>query len=140
MLLEAGSIVEGRVTGITKFGAFVELPGGKTGMVHISEVASTYVREIKDFITENQTVTVKVLAISVEGKISLSIKRANEPQQTGKFSGPVRGIAGAATEVPTKQSFEEMLNKFKQVSDDRISDLKRNIEGKRKTAKRSHKA
>ena len=78
MALEVGSIVEGKVTGITKFGAFVELPGGKTGMVHISEVAATYVKEIKDFISDSQIVRVKILAITPDGKINLSIKRAVE--------------------------------------------------------------
>ena len=76
MQLEVGNIVEGKVTGITKFGAFVELPGGKTGMVHISEVAPTFVNEIRDHVTENQVVKVKILTISEEGKISLSIKKA----------------------------------------------------------------
>ena len=78
MQLAVGNIVEGKVTGITKFGAFVELPGGKTGMVHISEVAPTYVNEIRDHVTENQVVKVKILSISEEGKISLSMKRAME--------------------------------------------------------------
>lgn len=75
MALEVGSVVEGKVTGITKFGAFVELPGGKTGMVHISEVAATYVKEIRDFIQENQVVRVKILAVTPEGRINLSMKR-----------------------------------------------------------------
>ena len=81
MQLEVGSILEGKVTGITKFGAFVELPGGKTGMVHISEVAPTFVKEIRDFVTENQTVKVKVLSIGEDGKISLSMKKALDPAQ-----------------------------------------------------------
>ena len=81
MQVAVGEVIEGKVTGITKFGAFVELPGGKTGMVHISEVAPTYVKEIKDHVSLNQVVKVKVLSISEEGKISLSIKRAMEPQQ-----------------------------------------------------------
>ena len=76
MQLEVGQIYEGKVTGITKFGAFVSFENGQTGMVHISEVAPTFVNEIKDFVTEGQTVKVKVLAISEEGKISLSIKKA----------------------------------------------------------------
>ena len=71
MQLEVGSIVEGKVTGITKFGAFVELAPGTTGMVHISEVASTYVKEIRDHVQENQMVKVKILSISDDGKISL---------------------------------------------------------------------
>ncbi len=75
MQLEVGNIYEGKVTGITKFGAFVELEKGTTGMVHISEVANTYVSEIKDHLQEGQTVKVKVLAMG-DGKISLSIKKA----------------------------------------------------------------
>lgn len=63
MRLEVGAVVEGKITGITRFGVFVELPGGKTGMVHISEVAPTFVKEIRDYVTENQTVRVKILSI-----------------------------------------------------------------------------
>ena len=77
--LEVGAIFEGKVTGITKFGAFVDLGNGKTGMVHISEVAPVFVKEIRDFVTEGQTVKVKVIGISDEGRINLSIKRALEP-------------------------------------------------------------
>ena len=83
--LEVGAVLEGKVTGITKFGAFVELPGGKTGMVHISEVAPTYVKEIRDYVTENQTVKVKVLSIGDDGRVSLSIKKAMEqPRGTSR--------------------------------------------------------
>ena len=76
MQLEVGKIYEGKVTGITKFGAFVELDKDTTGMVHISEVANTFVNEIKDHLTEGQTVKVKVLNLGDDGKISLSIKKA----------------------------------------------------------------
>ena len=72
MQLEVGAILEGKITGITKFGAFVELGEGKTGMVHISEVAPTFVKEITDFVSEGQTVKVKVLSVGEDGKISLS--------------------------------------------------------------------
>ena len=65
MQVEVGAIIEGKITGITKFGAFVELGEGKTGMVHISEVASTYVKEIRDHIQEGQTVKVKVLPVAM---------------------------------------------------------------------------
>ena len=70
--LEVGAIFEGKVTGITKFGAFVDLGNGKTGMVHISEVAPVFVKEIRDFVTEGQTVKVKIIGINEDGKISLS--------------------------------------------------------------------
>lgn len=90
MQLEVGKIYEGKVTGITKFGAFVELDKDTTGMVHISEVANTFVSEIKDHLKEGQVVKVKVLALGEDGKISLSIKKAQpapaKKQHTGGFS------------------------------------------------------
>jgi S1 RNA binding domain protein len=133
MTLEVGAIVEGKVTGITKFGAFIELPGGKTGMVHISEVAATYVKEIRDFIQDNQMVRVKILAITPEGKVNLSIKRAIEQHRSA--AAPRRAGPGDVAEFSRSssgpQGFEEMLNRFKQASDDRMSDIRRNLDGKR---------
>ena len=76
MELEIGSIYEGKVTGITKFGAFVLLPMGKSGMVHISEVANTFVDDINNYLKEGQTVNVKLIAIDQQGRINLSIKKA----------------------------------------------------------------
>ena len=76
MQLEIGDVLEGKVTGITKFGAFVELPEGKTGMVHISEVSTAYVEDISQYLKQDQIVKVKVINITEEGKISLSIKKA----------------------------------------------------------------
>lgn len=142
MQVEVGAIVNGKVTGLTNFGAFVSLPDGKTGMVHISEVAPTYVKEIRDFLTENQEVKVKVLSISEEGKVSLSIKRAEEPErkpeqrrqprQGGnrprRSSPPVwQGSRPSQTE---NLSFEDMMARFKQVSDEKMTDLKRSTETK----------
>lgn len=83
MELEIGSIYEGKVTGITKFGAFVLLPGGKSGMVHISEVANTFVDDINKFLKEGQPVTVKLIAIDQQGRINLSIKKALPPPEPG---------------------------------------------------------
>lgn len=133
MQLEVGAILEGKVTGITKFGAFVELPGGKTGMVHISEVAPTYVKEIRDFVTENQTVKVKILSISEEGKVSLSIKKAIvQPEPVRKAVSPGRpgGFEWQGSRNESG-SFEDMMSRFKQSSDEKMSDLKRNVESKR---------
>ncbi len=142
MSLEVGMIVEGKVTGITKFGAFVDLEEGKTGMVHISEVAPTYVNDIKDFLSEGQTVKVKILTIGEDGKISLSIKKAmpqqrkpanhqnrnnTSPKQTSSRPGNFEWQASKKNEP---SSFEDMLSKFKQASDEKISDLKR-MENKR---------
>ena len=134
MQIEEGVILEGRVTGITKFGAFVELPDGKTGMVHISEVATTFVKDIRDHLTENQQVKVKVLGINEQGKISLSIKRvmSRAPQPRARAVSPAR--PGEFEWQPTTRSessnFEDMLSKFKQASDEKMSDLKRSTEGK----------
>ena len=144
MGLEVGMIVEGKVTGITKFGAFVELEGGKTGMVHISEVAPTYVNDIKDYLTEGQVVKVKVMTIGEDGKISLSIKKTLPPQPR-KQQGAPRGRTQTQSRTPRtpraegpgsyewqpsrkpeSSSFEDMLSRFKQASDERMSDLKRN--------------
>lgn len=94
MQLEVGKIYEGKVTGITKFGAFVEIEKGVTGMVHISEVANTFVSEIKDHLQEGQTVKVKVLSLGEDGKISLSIKKAlpaPDKKQSGRDRGDRRG-------------------------------------------------
>ncbi|MDF3005116.1 MAG: RNA-binding protein [Oscillospiraceae bacterium] len=149
MAVEVGSIVEGKVTGITKFGAFVELPGGKTGMVHISEIAATYVKEIRDFLQENQVVSVKVIAITPEGKVNLSIKRAMEPAprtnagprpgQSQRTAPPPRRV-GPGSDIDFSrqnngpQSFEDMLSRFKQTSDDKMSDIRRNLDSKRGSA------
>ncbi len=134
MSIEVGAIVEGKVTGLTNFGAFVSLPGNATGMVHISEVSNTYVKEIREYLTEGQEVRVKVLAVSPDGKISLSIKQAGAAQQPVKSaaSRPPRAPRPARPNTwqgqqPSAQpaTFEDMMAKFKQVSDDKISDLRR---------------
>lgn len=134
MQLEVGAILEGKVTGITKFGAFIELPEGKTGMVHISEVAPTYVKEIRDYLTENQQVKVKVLSISDEGKISLSIKKAAEKVPASQRRNVSPGRPGEFEWQSTKNdsgTFEEMMQRFKQTSDEKMSDIRRNVDSKR---------
>ena len=74
MQVEVGTVLEGKVSGIAAFGAFVELPDGKTGLVHISEVSTEYVSDVKDHLKEGQKVKVKVIGTN-NGKISLSIKQ-----------------------------------------------------------------
>ena len=81
LAIEVGSVVEGVVTGITNFGAFVELPEGKTGLIHISEVADIYVNDVHDFLKERDTVRVKVLTVDDRGKIGLSIKALQDKAQ-----------------------------------------------------------
>ncbi|MGN1304473.1 MAG: S1 RNA-binding domain-containing protein [Oscillospiraceae bacterium] len=147
MQLEVGNIYEGKVTGITKFGAFVELEPGTTGMVHISEVANSFVNEIRDHLTEGQTVKVKVLTIGENGKISLSIKKAvDNPPQRHDNGGkrPYNGARGNdrrpaqqdKTPMTPEAAFEDMMNRFKQSSEERMSDIKKNVENKRRSQSR----
>jgi len=121
MSLAVGEICEGVVTGITKFGAFVELPGGITGLIHISEVADTYVKDVSDFLKEKQQVKVKVINIGDDGKIGLSIKQLVTPKNKPNKSRP-RG---------RDISFEDKMAKFLKESDERQQDLRRNTESKR---------
>ena len=130
-------ILKGKVTGVTNFGAFVELPGGRTGMVHISEVAPTFVKEIRDYVSENQTVKVKILNIGQDGKISLSMKRALPAPPRSSGSGPRQQRPGRPGNYEWQSrrneggTFEEMMSRFKQTSDEKMSDLKRTMESKR---------
>lgn len=142
-----GSILEGKVTGITKFGAFVSLGENKSGLVHISEIANTYVNDIHDHLQEGQTVKVKVLAIDENGRVNLSIKRALPPapsQQGGNrggFGGNRRGGAprqnfggrGArpapnAAPMTAEESFEAKLKAFMTESEGKISDLNHSMD------------
>ena len=136
MQLNIGDIVEGKITGIKEYGLFVDLGGGKSGMVHISEVACTYVSNIKEFVQEGQTVKMKVLNITEEGKISLSIKKAieadkkaaNEQRRKEHKSYQQPKPDNSYTWTPKKSepaSFEEMMNQFKASSDEKFLDLKR---------------
>lgn len=150
MSLEVGSILEGKVSGVTKFGAFVTLPGGETGMVHISEIAPTFVNEISDFVKLGDTVKVKVLSLGDGKKISLSIKQTMEPSENPKksakqFNKPPRQRKPYTPAPPVTspgdfewqsnrreapQSFEDMMSRFKQTSEDKMSDLKRTGESR----------
>ena len=141
MELEIGSILEGKVTGITKFGAFVSLPNGKSGLVHISEIANAYVSDVHDFLTDGQAVKVKVLSINEAGKINLSIKQAQPapaaparpaaprpaaprpaaprpaPPAGGRFYAEQGSVHGPSADA----SFEDKLKHFMQESDSRMS-------------------
>ena len=133
MQIEVGAILEGKVTSITKFGAFVELPENNTGMVHISEVSTGFVKEITDYLQENQIVKVKVIEIDQNGRINLSIKRLlDQPQQSSRRAPARRGNVGwQPKQVVQPVTFEEMMSKFKADSDDKMSSLRRNVESKR---------
>ena len=137
MELTVGSIFEGKVTGITKFGAFVSLPENRTGMVHISEIAHSYVSDIKEHLAEGQTVKVKVIGIDPAGRINLSIKQTVEPPAASRpaprntVSAPPRRPA-APREV-TPPTFEDKLRQFMPDSENRMSDIRQNTEKRRGT-------
>jgi S1 RNA binding domain protein len=127
MSIEVGSKLQGKVTGITNFGAFVELPEGSTGLVHISEVADNYVKDINEHLKVGDQVEVKVINVEKDGKIGLSIKKAkerkNEPSQRSNRSN--KG------DRSSKESFEQKMARFLKESEDRLSSLKRSVDSKR---------
>lgn len=137
MQAKVGEIIEGKVTGITKFGVFVDMGDNQTGMVHISEVARTFVNEIRDFVKEGDTVKVKILSVGEDGKISLSMKRAEEERAGSRRprqeAPKVDNSFVWTAPKQDKTSFEEMMNKFKQQSDEKFSDLKRKNNEVRRT-------
>lgn len=140
MQLQVGMVIEGKVTGITKFGAFVALPEGKSGLVHISEIANTFVNDVHDYVQDGQTVKVKIIGIGDDGKINLSIKKAEDTapqqrqdrrpprpaasaQQPRQYGGPRQAVPRA--NGPTGDvSFEDKLKQFMQESDSRMADNK----------------
>lgn len=130
MLVEVGNIVEGKVAGITAFGAFIQLPEGKTGLVHISEIAEEYVKDIKNHLQENQPVKVRVLSVDNNGKISLSIKKAVDRRMASRANRPPMEIDWNRNSGDGL-SFEDRLAKFMKDSDEKMHDLKKSFESKR---------
>ena len=127
-----GSVLEGKVTGITKFGAFVSLPEGKSGLVHISEIAYSYVNDVKDHLKEGQEVKVKVIGIDENGRINLSIKKAMDPPPRPAGQGRPMGRPGGhngggfrGKPAPAEPaSFEDRLKQFMASSDSKLSELR----------------
>ncbi len=128
MSLEIGAVLEGTVTKITSFGAFVRLPEGLTGLVHISQIADCYVKDVRDFLEEGQKVKVKVVGFDKMGRPDLSIKQAKETPER-------------KTHIPEDhnpkdrihaQSFEEKLSRFLKESEERQEDLRKYLESKRR--------
>src|SRR5690606_17908421 len=132
MSIEVGSKLQGKVTGITHFGAFVELPVGSTGLVHISEVADNYVKDINEHLKVGDEVLVKVLNVEKDGKIGLSIRKAkDQPPAPSQSQSSHRPRPNRANDFRTKESFEQKMSRFLKDSEDRLSSLKRNTESKR---------
>ncbi len=134
MSIEVGSKLSGKVTGITHFGAFVLLPGGVTGLVHISEISNSYVKDIHDHLKVNDEVTVKVINVDNDGKIGLSIRQAEEnapaerpsgfnnrpPRHGGGHGGGSRQSGGGM-----RQTFEDKMSRFMKDSEERLQALRR---------------
>lgn len=133
MTIEVGSIVEGVVTGITNFGAFITLPGGVTGLVHISEVADAYVKDVKDYLKDQDTVKVKVINVDPKGKIGLSIKQANPPAPVAAI--PVVKPFVRKERPPMRaaipETFEDKLSKFIKESEQKQQEFRRSTDAKR---------
>ena len=189
MQLVIGKIYSGKVKGITQYGAFVDIEGGGTGMVHISEIANTYVSDIREHLTEDQEVRVKVIGINEAGKVSLSIKKASEngdaqprkrfdkgqgkPDRSGDRGGDRSDRGGdrggdrngdksgdrggfdkgerssdrqqrskpvvwePKKQIPqSEMTFEDMMSRFKQTSEERMCDLKRSTDRKNGTRRK----
>ena len=143
MGIEVGSILDGKVTGITKFGAFVSLPGNRSGLVHISEIAYSYVNDVHDLLAEGQEVKVKVIGIDDNNRINLSIKqalpppprperRASGPRPEGdrrppsRRPAPGRGFTPEPAQPRGPASFEDQLKQFMASSDSKLSELHMN--------------
>ena len=145
MEYSVGGVYDGKVTGITKFGAFVSIGEGKSGLVHISEISNTFVREVREHLTEGQEVKVKIIGIDEAGRINLSIKKALPPpaadnspreftprdngrrsfiprEQSGRSYPPQEYASSSAQSV--SDSFEDKLKSFMQDSNSRMADLK----------------
>lgn len=119
MSIAVGKIVEGTVTGITNFGAFVQLPEGKSGLVHISEISHDYVEKVSDYLKRNEKVKVKVLSISNDNKISLSIRQAKP-----KSNKPVEIDWNSPDDKQKSMSFEDKLNSYLKDSSEKLNQMR----------------
>lgn len=144
MTVDVGNIVKGTVVKVADYGAIVRLDGGKMGLIHISEIADTYVRDVREYLNENDPVTVKILRLNQRGRYELSVKQceagiedtARRPAAVGarevRRPRESRSAYVAEPSAPLPPvSFEDRLSRFMKDSEERLHDLKRNIESKR---------
>ncbi|MBI2842456.1 MAG: S1 RNA-binding domain-containing protein [Armatimonadetes bacterium] len=146
MVIKPGNTVEGTVIKLAKYGAIVRLAGGRMGLVHISEVADAYVRDVKDYFKENDKVCVKVLKMNENGRYELSMKQADpngaaspkQPSPTRSHQPTIRRFDVDQEQATSRMplTFEDRLSKFLKESDERLLDLKRNMEAKRGSRRR----
>lgn len=144
MSIEVGAKLKGKVSGITNFGAFIDLGAGKTGLVHISEVSNGFVKDINDVLKVKDEVTVLVTTVGDDGKIGLSIRKAQDRPQEEKREFPKKEFQRPQQKKPFvrnqnqnqntnqgKDDFDSLMSSFLKDSDDRLSTLRRSTEGKR---------
>lgn len=144
MEFEIGAVVEGKVKSITNFGAFIDFEDGKSGLVHISEISNTFVKDIRDHLKEGQSVKAKVISIEPSGKLGLSIKRLQEEKKPdiGDVSGGRSNSASLKKTIapkPNSNRFEDMMAKFKQISDEKISSFTEKTKRRGNSRKTGHK-
>ncbi|MEG2337961.1 MAG: S1 domain-containing RNA-binding protein [Clostridium sp.] len=128
MTLQVGSILEGVVVNITNFGAFIEV-GGKTGLVHISEISNAYIKDIKKHLKEQDKVKVKVIGVDDSGRMSLSIRQVPADKVSQK---PAEIDWEKEKKKVNSLSFEDMMSKFTKDSEEKMHDLKKGQDSKRK--------
>ncbi|NLN56144.1 MAG: S1 RNA-binding domain-containing protein [Clostridiales bacterium] len=122
-------VVKGKITKITSFGAFVSIEGGKSGMIHISEISRDFVKNIRDYLTEGQEVEAAVISEDENGRLALSMKRLVQKANPKDPDSPPEDYF--SSRKSDDKSFEAMMSRFKSVSDEKISDLKKGYDGKR---------
>lgn len=144
MSLDIGSVVQGTVVGITNFGAFIELPDGATGLVHISEISNEYVKKVQDFLTRDDKVEVKIIGKNKKGKYDLSIKQVKTPvEEKPKVKSPRKSKyhrdnsrkfepKPAVQQSHKSSTFEDKLAQFLKDSEQKQLDIKKKSEPKRK--------
>jgi S1 RNA binding domain protein len=121
-----GQVVDGTVTHITTFGAFVKLDNGEEGLVHISEIANEYVTEITAFVNIGEKIQVKVLNRNVKGKLDLSIKKVHETEKPALF----------LRRKTRNDDFESKIGLFLKKSEEKQIDIRRNLKQKQGIIKR----
>lgn len=163
MAVDIGKVYDAKVSGITKFGAFVELEDGTNGLVHISEVSNTFVEDINDVLKVGDKVKVKVIKINDDGKISMSIRqteirpkgksfgktadeksyqdgrsqfRQRRPSPKPEINENVVYSDGFVQKTSGDANFEDMLSKFKASSEEKMSVLKRSGDNRRSRSRK----
>ncbi|MEB3429054.1 S1 RNA-binding domain-containing protein [Citroniella saccharovorans] len=133
MSIEVGDVLEGKVSGITKFGAFIDFEGGASALLHISEISNDYVKNVEDYLSVGDSLKVKVLSTD-NGKISVS-KRALEIVEKKPKNLPEEFVSKRETEE-LDMSFEDMMSRFLKDSNEKITDIN-SRNGKRRAGQKN---